>query len=194
MRLLAALFLATVLAGCASSGGGGGDVVQAAPRTVWIVGPGGQAIGQATFTGGPSGTLIRLEFPERALPPGWHGLHLHDRGDCSDFAQGFQAAGGHLGMGRRISHGLLSDGGPEAGDLPSIFAPPVGPFAAEVFAPLTTLSSERIPANANRRERLALLDGDGTALVIHSAHDDQRTQPIGGAGERIACAALRPLP
>lgn len=194
MRPLVALLFAAVLTACASSGGGGGDIAQAAPRTVWVVGPGGQAIGQATFSGGPNGTLIRLEFPERALPPGWHGLHLHERGDCSDFGQGFQAAGGHLGAGRRIAHGLLSENGPEAGDLPSIFAPPVGPFAAEVFAPYTTLSADRVPANANRRERLPLLDGDGAALIIHMSRDDQSTQPVGGAGERIACAALRPLP
>jgi Cu-Zn family superoxide dismutase len=194
MRPLAALVLAVLLTACASTPGVSEDAPQAAPRTVWIVGAEGRAIGQATFTGGPNGTLIQLEFLEHALPPGWHGLHLHERGECSDFAAGFQAAGGHLGMNQRIRHGLLSRRGPEAGDLPNIFAPPSGVFGAEVFAPYTTLSGERIPGTATYRERLPLLDADGTALMIHAARDDQENQPIGNAGGRVACAALTPQP
>jgi superoxide dismutase, Cu-Zn family len=194
MRPLAALVLAALLTACATPGQGSADAPQTAARTVWIVGADGRAAGQATFTGGPNGVLIRLEFSERALPPGWHGLHLHDRGDCSDFAAGFQASGSHLGMNRRIQHGLMNPEGPEAGDLPNIFAPPAGVFGAEVFAPYATLSSERIPGNANSRERLPLLDEDGSALLIHAARDDQVSQPIGNAGARIACAALTPQP
>lgn len=194
MRPLVALLFAALLTACASPGGGGAIAPQAAPRTVWIVGGEGRSIGQAIFTGGPNGVLIRMEFSERALPPGWHGLHLHTRGDCSDFAAGFQAAGGHLGMGERVAHGLMNAAGPEAGDLPNIFAPPSGPFGAEVFAPYVVLSGERVPGNANRRERLPLLDADGAALMIHAGPDDQVSQPIGGAGARLACAALTPLP
>lgn len=194
MRPLAALVLAALLTACATPGRGATETPQAAPRTVWIVGADGRAAGQATFTGGPNGVLIQLEFSDRALPPGWHGLHLHDRGDCSDFAAGFQASGGHLGMGRRIEHGLMNPEGPEAGDLPNIFAPPSGPFAAEVFAPYVTFGSARVPANANIRERLPLLDDDGAALLIHAARDDQVSQPIGNAGARIACAAITPRP
>lgn len=194
MRPLAALVLAALLTACATPGRGNPDAPQAAARTVWIVGADGRAAGQATFTGGPNGVLIQLEFSERSLPPGWHGLHLHDRGDCSDFAAGFQASGGHLGMNRRIQHGLMNPDGPEAGDLPNIFVPPSGPFAAEIFAPYVTLSSARVPGNANSRERLPLLDEDGSALMIHAARDDQVSQPIGNAGARIACAALTPQP
>lgn len=39
--------------------------------------------------------------------------------------------------------------------------------------------------------RPALLDNDGSALVIHANPDDYTTQPIGGAGDRIACAVIR---
>jgi Cu-Zn family superoxide dismutase len=56
------------------------------------------------------------------------------------------------------------------------------------------LSGERVPGHANQRERLPLLDADGSALMIHAGPDDQVTQPIGGAGARVACAALTPLP
>ena len=36
-----------------------------------------------------------------------------------------------------------------------------------------------------------LRDKDGAALVMHENPDDMVTQPIGGAGKRIACAAFK---
>ena len=33
-------------------------------------------------------------------------------------------------------------------------------------------------------------DEDGSALVIHEGGDDGVTQPIGGAGARVGCAAI----
>jgi Cu-Zn family superoxide dismutase len=198
MRRAAALVFAALLGGCALfPQPGDGPVRVGAPqaeRSAWIVGVSGHAIGQATFRSAPGGVLIRLEFSERALPPGWHGVHLHQVGDCADFASGFLAAGPHLGAQPRVSHGYLHAAGPEAGDLPNLFASPQGVFGAEFFAPYAILGPDRVPGNANRRERVALLDADGAALVIHAAPDDHASQPIGNAGARIACAALTPLP
>ncbi|MEL6573431.1 MAG: superoxide dismutase family protein [Pseudomonadota bacterium] len=37
---------------------------------------------------------------------------------------------------------------------------------------------------------MPLLDEDGTAIAIHAEEDDQVTQPIGGAGARIACGIV----
>lgn len=190
MRRLAALIAATaslLLSACASS-----DWAPAPSNspTVWIVGGNGRALGEATFTETPSGVLIQLEFSPNSLTPGWHGLHLHESGDCSDFADGFQASGGHVGMRRRIAHGLRHEDGPEPGDLPNLFAAPQGPFAAEFFSPMVTMG----PPVSGSHPRAALLDEDGSALIIHAGPDDHQTQPIGGAGARIACAALRQLP
>jgi Cu-Zn family superoxide dismutase len=36
----------------------------------------------------------------------------------------------------------------------------------------------------------ALLDEDGSALVIHGDPDDYKSDPAGHAGDRIACGAL----
>jgi superoxide dismutase, Cu-Zn family len=189
MRLFASLLFAVLLGACAHTP----VYAPAPPKTAWIVGADGRPIGQAAFRDGPNGVLIQLEFSQGGLAPGWHGLHLHQRGDCSDFAAGFQASGAHLGMHPRVQHGLMNPAGPEAGDLPSIFAPTSGAFAAEVFAPLVTLGP-RIQRGSNRPERLSLLDDDGSTLIIHAGPDDQTSQPIGGAGARVACAALTPLP
>ena len=36
-----------------------------------------------------------------------------------------------------------------------------------------------------------LRDTDGSALVIHANVDDQQSQPIGGAGDRVGCAVIK---
>lgn len=188
MRSLVALALAALLAACASANPGPAPVTEQAPRTAWIVGQNAAAIGQATFTEAPGGVLIRLEFSAGALPPGWHGVHLHGAGDCSDVTGGFQASGAHVGHNERRQHGLMNPAGPEQGDLPNLYAPGAGPFGAEFFTSGVTLS------NVSNGNRMPLLDTDGAALIIHAGPDDHITQPIGGAGARLACAALSRLP
>jgi len=39
----------------------------------------------------------------------------------------------------------------------------------------------------------ALLDGDGSAVIIHEHPDDHMSQPIGGAGGRIGCGIIRKM-
>jgi Cu-Zn family superoxide dismutase len=36
----------------------------------------------------------------------------------------------------------------------------------------------------------ALLDQDGSAIVIHAGADDYMTDPAGNAGDRIACGVV----
>ena len=73
--------------------------------------------------------------------------------------------------------------GPEFGDLPNIFVPEGSDAKAQFFAAGLTL--------ATGQDGEALLDDDGSALVIHAQEDDHVTQPIGGAGGRVACAVLK---
>lgn len=185
MRNLAAIGILPLLSGCAMLGLTRTPAPPPAPpppQTVWIVGVSGSAIGQATFLEGADGLLIRLEFSENALTPGWHGLHIHRTGDCSDAQQNFAASGDHAGRHRH--HGLLNPMPAEAGDLPNLFAPMSGPFGGEFFSERLTLATP--PAEG----RLSLLDGDGSALVVHASADDHVIQPAGASGARVACAAL----
>ncbi|MDX2276993.1 MAG: superoxide dismutase family protein [Hyphomonadaceae bacterium] len=187
---IAAAFAATSLAACATAEPDRGAMDRVTPRQAWIVGAEGAAIGQAMFTEGPRGVMIRLELSANALPPGWHGVHLHGIGNCSDRAAGFQASGSHLGHDEDgPQHGLMNPAGSEQGDLPNLFAPPNAPFGAEYYVAGATLAND-----LEDRARFELLDDDGTALLIHAGPDDQQSQPIGGAGARIACAALTQLP
>ncbi len=160
------------------------EIVRAAAVAVDIKGAGGKSIGKATLTGAPDGVIIKIEMAAGSLTPGWHGVHLHEKGDCSDAA--FTNSGGHVGHGQNNKqHGLLNSAGPEFGDLPNIYAPDKAPIGAELFTTLVTLGDT--PAAG----RAPLQDTDGSAIVIHASPDDQKTQPIGGAGARVACAVIK---
>lgn len=135
----------------------------------------GTIIGQGSVLAGPNGLLVRVTVNEGGLTPGWHGIHFHQVGDCSDL-EGFKKSGGHVGL-IPGGHGLINPIGPEAGDIANIWAGPNGSAGYETFSNLITVDQ--------------LLDEDGSAIVIHANEDDHITQPIGGAGPRIACAVLK---
>lgn len=137
----------------------------------------GESIGTVSLTQAPTGLLMRVEAS--SLESGWHGIHIHAVGDCSDDA--FQNAGSHINHGQ-APHGLLNPEGPDDGDLPNIHAGEAGMVRAELFT-----TSARIAENGPGQW---LWDEDGSAVVIHANPDDHRSQPIGGAGDRVACAVI----
>ena len=140
-----------------------------------IIGASGRQIGTANLIGGPNGILMRIELGAGSLTPGWHGLHMHQVGDCSDLGV-FKKSGGHVGKVEG-GHGLLNQLGPEGGDIPNIFAHRDGSAGYEAFTSLTTMAD--------------LVDADGAAIIIHANADDHLTQPIGGAGGRVACGIIK---
>ena len=143
--------------------------------TADMIGLEGESIGSANLIDGPNGMLIRLELAPGSLEPGWHGIHLHATGDCSDIGM-YKMSGGHVGK-MEGGHGLLNPKGPENGDLPNIWAAADGSAGYEAFTTLDTLG--------------ALVEGDGSAIIIHEGEDDHMTQPIGGAGARVACGVIK---
>ncbi|MED5550118.1 MAG: superoxide dismutase family protein [Pseudomonadota bacterium] len=137
--------------------------------------------GLAVFTEGPQGVLIRLrvnDLPVQARGQ-WHAVHLHETADCS--GRGFTASGSHINPDS-VAHGLLNPMGPAPADLPNIWADAAGNIHAELYA--TGITVTDAPG------RVSLLDSDGSAIVIHAGPDDHHSQPIGGAGTRIACGAI----
>ncbi len=139
-----------------------------------ILKEGGTKIGVAEFQAGPGGVLITLSAT--GLTPGWHGIHLHAVGTCGD--TGFLKSGGHLNHAdHKKPHGLLNAEGPDFGDLPNIHVGADGTVEAQLFTSLVQLTRD-------------LQDADGSALVIHAGPDDHQSQPIGGAGARVACAVI----
>ncbi len=139
----------------------------------------GETMGTVSVTPAPHGVLLRIEA--KGLTPGWHGIHLHEKGECSDAA--FKSAGGHVHSKTPATHGLLNADANESGDLPNLYVAADGTANAEMYSDLVTLDgSDGKPA---------LLDADGSAVVIHANPDDYKTQPIGGAGARVACAVIK---
>jgi Cu-Zn family superoxide dismutase len=134
----------------------------------------GKEVGTVQLTDTPSGVLMRLDLT--AVPPGEHGFHVHTTGKCE--SPDFKSAGGHFNPDE-TKHGLKSADGPHAGDMPNLFVPESGKITLEVLAPLVTLKGDP-----------ALLDEDGSALVIHAGPDDYQSDPAGDAGGRIACGVV----
>jgi len=136
----------------------------------------GDTIGKLSIRDGANTLVMRVTIQPGGLPPGWHGIHFHAVGDCSD--PKFMNSKAHVNHDQS-KHGLLNPDGPDEGDLPNIFANQDGSANAEVSSE-TALTGEG-----------GLKDGDGSALIIHANEDDYTTQPIGGAGGRIACGVIK---
>ena len=184
-RLAAALMIAAPLgltAACASTVEESQLSMNRAP-----VGATGQAvlinaqgvdIGRVDLRQGPTGLLMKIEAS--GLTPGWHGIHIHATGEC---AAPFTSSGAHINHGEpKAPHGLLNAAGPDDGDLPNVYAGADGKVNAELFTNHARISSQG-PGQW-------LWDQDGSAIIIHANADDHSSQPIGGAGDRVACAAL----
>lgn len=129
--------------------------------------------GNVTVTAAPKGVLVRIDAT--GLTPGWHAVHFHEKGDCSPDT--FTNAGAHVHTMTPAVHGLLNPAGNDLGDLPNIYAAADGSAHAELFSQLVMMP--------------ALMDADGSSVVIHAAPDDYTAQPIGGAGARVACAVIK---
>ena len=177
--LIALGFSAVVSASCATAAQEPPSGLPDAPISAEIRLSDGSPAGRVSMYRGPYGLLFRIEGEN--WPQGWHGAHLHAVGTCE--GPGFQSAGGHVNHPEnQRPHGLLNfQGGPDHGDLQNVYAHSDGVARAEVY-----LSGAGLGGNFD------MADGDGLALVVHANPDDHTTQPIGGAGGRIACAVLIP--
>jgi Cu-Zn family superoxide dismutase len=137
----------------------------------------GKPIGTAMLRQTPSGVLIDINVS--GLPPGAHAFHIHKSGKCD--APDFKSAGDHYNP-TGAKHGFAAGREHHAGDMPNQFVQGDGVLQAQVLNPQVTLN----PGKAT------LFDGDGSALIIHVGADDYASQPAGEAGNRLACAVIRP--
>jgi superoxide dismutase, Cu-Zn family len=173
---IAAVAALTATGAAGQTSGGDQPALKPSVETAILNGSGAK-IGTATITGGPNATVIRIAIAAGGLPPGWHAAHFHAVADCSDPGS-YTASKAHVNHGP-AKHGLLNPEGPDEGDLPNLFAAGDGSVSAEL--------STRTKLDG----RDGLRDADGSALIIHANADDHVSQPIGGAGARIACALVK---
>ncbi len=140
----------------------------------------GEEIGTVTFAPVEGGTTVMAVLS--GLEPGFHGFHIHTVGVC-DPATAFESAGGHLNAG-----GQQHDD--HAGDLPSLYVNADGTGMLSILTDRFTLAT--------------LVEGDGSALIVHADADnfahippryapavDAMTLATGDSGSLIACGVIR---
>ena len=110
----------------------------------------------------------------KGLPPGEHGFHVHEKGDCSS-PDGL-SAGGHFNPTGQ-AHGRFDSAAHHTGDLPSLRSDAQGMASIDFVS-----------------RGLALDQGPnsvvGRGLIVHKDPDDYTTQPTGNSGARLACAVI----
>jgi len=145
-----------------------------------IMNPEGETIGTVTLTSlGMGGTEVKVDVSD--LEQGTHALHFHQTGKCE--GPEFTSAGGHFNPTNK-DHGFDSADGPHAGDMENIN---IGVNGEGIF----TVTNERVSIRSDDSELPALLDADGSALMIHQKADDYTSQPSGAAGARVGCAVIK---
>lgn len=134
---------------------------------------GNQASGTIIFVPHNPGVEVRVDMS--GLTPGKHGLHIHERGDCS--APDASSAGGHYNPNNN------SHGGPEAhmrheGDLGNLTADNNGKAHYTFEDKTTSLTSDHSIV--------------GKSVIVHADPDDLVSQPAGNSGTRLACGVIQP--
>lgn len=143
----------------------------------------GKLVGSVFFTQTEAEVWVVVQV--NALPPGFHGFHVHAVGQCDATGSPvFGAAGAHLGSEAASHPG-------HSGDLPVLLVNQDGIGVASAATDRFTVSD--------------LLDGDGSAVIIHANPDnyaniperygavDEETLNAGDGGDRIACGVVQTI-
>jgi len=167
---VAAGLAAALMAGCATTGVPEYRATAALQPTT-----GNEVTGEVEFH--QRGDKVYVYVDVRGLKPGQeHGFHVHEKGDCSS-GDGM-SAGGHFNPdGVAHGHGQPGDTG-HAGDMPNLKADAAGTAHA-----------------AFEMSKMTVADGKfsiiGRGLIVHRDPDDYKSQPVGNAGPRLACAVIK---
>jgi Cu-Zn family superoxide dismutase len=136
---------------------------------------GNTASGTATFVERAGKVMVDGRF--KGLTPGQHGIHIHEKGDCS--APDAMSAGGHYNPTGE-PHGAPDSAKRHGGDFGNLTADANGEATLSA-----TLDTARFGIGKLSDNTIA-----GKALVIHADPDDLKTQPAGNSGKRVACGVI----
>jgi Cu-Zn family superoxide dismutase len=108
------------------------------------------------------------------LTPGPHGLHVHEKGNCT--ATDGSSAGPHFNPGPG-KHGGPTTEMRHGGDLGNIIANSSG--VAEFNVEVTGISLNAEPTSVI-----------GRSVIVHAKADDLQTDPSGSSGARLGCGLI----
>jgi Cu-Zn family superoxide dismutase len=137
----------------------------------------GKAVGKAVFKEKKGQVKIALKV--NGLPAGEHAFHVHEAAKCE--VPDFKTAGGHFNPEKK-QHGTMNPQGHHAGDLPNIIVSKKGNGKYKGVVAGVTLA---------KGAPNSLFGPNGTSIVLHEKADDNKTDPAGNAGARIACGAIK---
>ncbi|MGZ6126452.1 MAG: superoxide dismutase family protein, partial [Myxococcales bacterium] len=120
----------------------------------------------------PASGGIALHVEVQGATPGEHGVHIHEKGDCSDPKA--TSAGGHYNPAAGAHHGGLNTPVRHGGDLGNMQVDSSGKGTLDVTVP-----------------GLSVAEVVGKAVVVHEKSDDLQTDPAGNSGARVACGVLQ---
>lgn len=132
-----------------------------------------EVAGTVTFTQTGEGVVVVASIS--GVEPGLHGIHLHEKGDCS--AADFTSTGGHFDP-TGDPHGGPNDSIRHAGDFGNISVEADGTGHLELLTDMLTV------------DPTAETTVIGRAVILHEGEDDLETQPTGAAGARLACGIV----
>ena len=135
----------------------------------------GRTVGNAVFV--QDNGSVRVIIDVTGLPPGQKGVHVHAVGRCEP--PSFESSGEHFNP-TSAQHGSANPRGPHAGDLPNITIDASGRGHLDVTTDGLTLG----PGPTS------VFDADGSAIIVHAAPDDMRSDPAGNSGGRLACGVI----
>ncbi len=158
-----------LMAGCALA-----VAATAKPVTVPMMDGSGASVGTVTFS--QHGKTIEMRAALKGLPAGEHAIHVHATGTCT--APDFASAGGHLNPDSK-HHGFSNPEGHHAGDFP-----------ASVTVKADGTGSAKLSSADLSLDAAAPTSIYGKSVVVHELVDDQKTDPAGASGKRIACGVV----